>query len=569
MNLNDQTSKLITGRGDARSDSGDATSGDSLSTEAHGFRAYRAPRRHGESLIEPGFDSAATLIRSNRSLLQQQPFPDAGLRGRARRKLIDDALQYTSTYRSVDWVDAERLAEGSLPILMAGHQPALFHPGVWYKNFTLSRLAKQNEALAINLVIDNDVAAGCSVRVPTFNRSNGSAGYRSVPYDEGGGGVPYEQTTIHDRELFDHFDRRVKDAVSPLVKEPCITEMWQHARYAVARCGIAGCALAQARHGLEGQLGLQTLELPMGPICRTPEFAAFALSILTELPRFHRCYNDAANYYRQSHGIRSSAHPVPNLAEDGEWFEAPMWLYGDDAPQRNPVWAKLSDDHLVLSDRDQREQRIDIRFPQLAAEQLASLAAPNFKLRPRALLTTMYARLVLSDLFLHGIGGGKYDQLNDLIIQSFFMVQPPQFMVVSATLQLPGIQAVAGESVSGEIAIRTLKRAIRETIFQAERFEDQVELNPDQVRRKRELLAEIPPPGRRQAWHNEMTHLNDSLSRQTRVIREQLRDELAEAEKRVTSASLLASREHPFCLFPLEYLQQTYDSMLEAESKTP
>ncbi|MEE2936767.1 MAG: hypothetical protein VYA84_12315 [Planctomycetota bacterium] len=540
-----------------------------MSTEFQGFRAYRAPRRHGESLIEPGFASAAKLIRSNRSLLQQQPFPDAGLRARARRKLIGDALQYTSTYRSVDWCDVERLAEGSLPILMAGHQPALFHPGVWYKNFTLSRLAKQNDALAINLVIDNDVASGCSVRVPTVDRSNGSAGYRSVPYDEGGGGVPYEQTTIHDRELFDHFDRRVKDAVSPLVKDPCITEMWQHARYAVARCGIAGCALAQARHGLEGELGLQTLELPMGPICRTPEFAAFALSILTELPRFHRCYNDAANDYRQSHGLRSSAHPVPNLAEDGEWFEAPLWLYGDNAPQRNPVWARLSDDHLVLSDRDQREQRIDIRFPQLAAEQLASLAAPNFKLRPRALLTTMYARLVLSDLFLHGIGGGKYDQLNDLIIQSFFMVQPPQFMVVSATLQLPGIQAVAGESVSGEIAIRALKRAIRETIFQAERFEDQVELNPDQVRRKRELLAEIPPPGRRQAWHNEMTYLNESLSRQTRALREQLRCELAEAEKRLTSASLLASREHPFCLYPLEYLQQTYDSMLEAESKTP
>ncbi|MDG2222101.1 MAG: hypothetical protein P8L85_12015 [Rubripirellula sp.] len=580
MNLNDQASKLIQDMGDATPGSGDAVSErtvsnvdvsnvDSLTAGTLGFRAYRAPRRHGESLIEPSFDSAAALIRSNRSLLQHQPFPDAGLRGRARRKLIDDALQYTATYRSVDWVDAESLEEGLPPILMAGHQPALFHPGVWYKNFTLSRLAKQNQALAINLVIDNDVASGCSVRVPTVDRANGSAGYRAVPYDEGGGGVPYEQTTIHDRELFDHFDRQVKDAIAPLVKNPCITEMWHHALHAVERCGIAGCALAQARHGLEGQLGLQTLELPMGAVCRTPEFAAFALSILTELPRFHRCYNDAANHYRHAHGIRSSAHPVPNLAEDGEWFEAPMWLYGDDAPQRKPVWAKLSDDHLVLSDRDQREQRIDIRFPQLAAEQLSSLASPDFKLRPRALLTTMYARLVLSDLFLHGIGGGKYDQLNDLIIQSFFMIQPPQFMVVSATLRLPGIEAVSGESVSGETAIRALKRAIRETIFQAERFEQQVELNPAQVSRKRELLAEIPPPGRRQAWHDEMTQLNESLSRQTRVIREKLRSELAEAEKRATTATMLAGREHPFCLFPLEYLQQSYDSMLEGESETP
>ena len=90
--------------------------------------------------------------------------------------------------------------------------------------------------------------------------------------------------------------------------------------------GIAGCALAQARHGLEGELGLKTLELPLGVLCRTSAFAEFVLSILSELPRFHRCYNGAAVQYREAHGIRSTAHPVPNLAEQDGWFEAPLDL---------------------------------------------------------------------------------------------------------------------------------------------------------------------------------------------------------------------------------------------------
>ena len=59
------------------------------------------------------------------------------------------------------------------------------------------------------------------------------------------------------------------------------------------------------------------------------------------------------------------------------------------------------------------------------------------KIRSRALITTLWARLVLGDLFLHGIGGAKYDQLTDLLIERFFGLTPPGFMVLSATLHLP------------------------------------------------------------------------------------------------------------------------------------
>ena len=356
------------------------------------------------------------------------------MRRTARSQLMEDALRYTSSYRDVSWFD-KTAAENS-PILMAGHQPAIFHAGVWFKNFALSHLAQQTSSVAVNLVIDNDVASGSSVRIPTIDPVSGRAAYRAVPYDRAGGGVPYEQTTIEDRELFDSFDRRVSEVVAPLVKDPCVTQLWNHARNAIERCGIAGCALAQARHGLEGELGLQTLELPLGVICRTSSFCEFALMILSELPRFRQCYNDAAHTYRKAHHIRSSAHPVPDLAEQGEWFEAPLWIYGNDSPQRKAAWARLSNDELVISDRAGREIRVDIRYPKLAAEKLSSQMGPNLKLRPRALLTTMYARLVLSDLFMHGIGGGKYDQLGDMIMRSFFMITPPKFMVISATVLL-------------------------------------------------------------------------------------------------------------------------------------
>ena len=59
------------------------------------------------------------------------------------------------------------------------------------------------------------------------------------------------------------------------------------------------------------------------------------------------------------------------------------------------------------------------------------------KIRSRALITTLWARLALGDLFLHGIGGAKYDQVTDRLIERFFGLQPPGIMVLSATLHLP------------------------------------------------------------------------------------------------------------------------------------
>ena len=60
-------------------------------------------------------------------------------------------------------------------------------------------------------------------------------------------------------------------------------------------------------------------------------------------------------------------------------------------------------------------------------EQLGEAHTEGVRLRPRALITTMFARLVLSDIFIHGIGGAKYDQVTDAIVRRFFAVEPPEY----------------------------------------------------------------------------------------------------------------------------------------------
>ncbi|MCG8651354.1 MAG: hypothetical protein MI861_16055, partial [Pirellulales bacterium] len=216
-------------------------------------------------------------------------------------------------------------------------------------------------------------------------------------------------------------------------------------------------------------------------------------------------------------------------------------------------------DQLCISDRAGHEVVVDARFPKLAAEQLAAAGSPQFKLRPRALLTTMYARLVLSDLFLHGIGGAKYDQLGDMIIRSFFNVAPPRFMVISATIELPGL-----EKDDRLAEIERLRRRIRDCRFQPERLADEVSLEPGLVQRKRELLLQIPLRGKRLAWHNEIERINQTLAQTLRGVRAELANRLAGARREAASQALLAGREHPFCLFPLAYLTENFNALLRS-----
>ncbi len=69
--------------------------------------------------------------------------------------------------------------------------------------------------------------------------------------------------------------------------------------------------------------------------------------------------------------------------------------------------------------------------------------------------TTLFARLILADLFIHGIGGAKYDELNDEIIRRFYGFEPPAYLVLSATLllpfQLPSVRLEDTRRLAGEI----------------------------------------------------------------------------------------------------------------------
>jgi hypothetical protein len=243
---------------------------------------------------------------------------------------------------------------------------------------------------------------------------------------------------------------------------------------------------------------------------------------------------------------------VPDLAEEGDWLEVPFWGWRSGEARRGRLFVRRRSDCFELRAGTDAWPDLPTR-PADLVEAWRGLARTGHKVRSRALMTTMYARLFLAHLFIHGIGGGKYDELTDALIRQFFGVEPPAFLVLSATrwLPLPAYPATPDER-------RRLIRRLREL-----RYNPQRHLPEGAAASLRLLLAE------RQRWVEAQPTTSDGRRERFRAIRtlnEQLAPPLAEeeestlqdlrqVEQQLAANALLRRRDYSFCLFPAASLQ--------------
>lgn len=523
------------------------------------YRRFRAPQQDGQTLVEPPRKSLGEVVARNRARLASVDFEMQGrslrsLAASARRSLVEQAIAYTSQYRDVS---RRHLAaqQASGPMILSGHQPQLFHAGVWYKNFVLGSLAKEVDGAAIHLLIDSDLCRDASIRVPTG--SVGAPFVESVPFDRSAAEVPYEERSVADDATFRSFADQVSQLLRPFVADPLVQSLWSLVLDGDHGQRNLGRQIALGRHRLEAELGNDTLELPQSHVCQLPEFHWFVAHLLAHLPRFWAAYNDALAAYRQIHGFRNRAHPVPDLAQSDEWLEAPFWMWTADEPRRQAVFARQQGNDVLVSDRQGHTLALTLSAEQdadLAAEQLADAAARGIKLRTRALATTLFARLLVSDLFLHGIGGAKYDQVTDDIAQRFFGFALPEHATASATLRLPIPHLTAGED-----ELRAVRHRLRDLTFHPERYlpaDGVSETALAAVAEKERWINTSKSPENAQTRHAAITAANAALQPLVAPRRAQFERERATIEQRLSQDAVLESREYSFCLFPREHFER-------------
>ena len=544
------------------------------------FPSYRAPQADRQILCVPSWATIRKGLSGQRQAISTSEVdifgvPLGELASAARQELLAEARTYTQSYTTLP---KDFPSDGLL--IITGHQPNFVHPGVWLKNFAAGQLAEEVGGTAINLIIDNDLCRSPSVRVPSGNVEQPRA--VDFPFDQLQKEMPYEERALVDRSLWNSFGERVATAIAPLVSGPLLTEWWPQVVKLSESNNNLGLAIAQARHCLQQEWGNQSLEIPQSHVCQTPSFHRFALHLLTDAARLRSDYNGALAEYRQVHRLRSAAQPLPDLTEAAGWTETPFWIWTESETTRRALFVKPSATGLQLSDR-QHWQKILPLHAEAAMQQLADWQSQGIKLRTRALITTLYARLLLADTFIHGIGGAKYDQVTDEICQRFFGVAAPGYVTLSGTLRLPIDHTTVSPTRSAE-----LRQKLRAMRYHPEDFLDEVELSSaDQSLTKTSLAKRALATNslatkwvdQKRKWvqtkktstnaaerHAQIHAANETLQVFLLPQRQQIEGLLAATIAQTRTNQLLESREYPFCLFPRDYLR---DFLLDFSREMP
>lgn len=517
------------------------------------------PEEHGELFVDPPYAEWAALIEANRAAAAGWNFAVAGipaveLRQTARSEVLAAAASFSARLG----VEVRALGEADAPLIVTGHQPELYHPGVWAKNFLLQRFSDERAVSAFDIVVDTDGFDAVAIKAPCLEpevrqcRQNLAVGIA---------GGCYVTAPPPSAETVAEFCERGGEMLATLpASEPQrhFSAFCEALGVASVEAGNLAEAMTIARRRYEAPAGTDYAELPVSWLARTRAFAAFVADVALDALRFAEAYNGALAEYRTRARVRSAAQPMPDLAVeiDGARVELPLWAIRDGA--RETLFAERTTDSIALTTANGDTLALLPLDPSAAIDTVAGLDA---LIAPKALVLTLFARLFASDLFVHGLGGARYDQVTDEICRRYFDIEAPGFTVASLTVHLPlGMPLVSDADIS----------AAKERL-------NRLEHNPDQmlaevsfadaaereqalslVTEKTALVRDIAQEGAdKKTLGLRIREVNRTLADLVEPLRIEYETQLKILEQERDAAEIFTDRTYPFCLWdPIEIAEK-------------
>lgn len=433
-------------------------------------------------------------------------------------------------------------------LLATGHQPVLVHPGIWIKVLAMSRLVPAG-SVGLHCIVDSDALDVVAAEVPSV--VDGRLVRARVVLAEAAPDVPAEAmpapTPAQWRAFLADIDARIRT-----VAVPDVLAGWERTLALPpppVTAGLAG-AVTFVRRTLEGPRPY--LDLPVSQLHRTAAFRRFCWAVVQDARRFAEEHNATLAAYRAHYGVRTTAQPFPDLLIGDGVVEVPFWIVRDG--RRRPLMVEVTARRLLAETEPVGTIPQDPDEPGFAA----------LPIRPRALALTAFVRLGVADLFVHGIGGGRYDRATDAVVRAFFGVAPPPYATVTATLWLPFARGVRPADER-----RRLHRQLLDLQHNPDRF-----LPPHDgphralVEEKWALIRRLERGEartrreRRQATQR-IREINEILQVQVADRVAAVQEALRRLDRLEQDAEAAAARTYPFLLFPVEAVDRLVDLLAD------
>lgn len=269
-------------------------------------------------------------------------------------------------------------------VVMTGHQAQVWHAGILSKWFVAERCAEALGGAAAQVVVDQDVNDAALVSYPCVRGGSLAVAALAATPARRVGPTAMQSTVRLAAPTNPPVDEarvgveRIVAAIDREASAPSVAEQVVRANDALLRPFVAPFARVFASRMLATDLG----NALVSEMSRNPArcIAAYATALATD----------------------------PHVARplDAERPELPLWYLRADG--RDRVY----------------------RWPSATLATGASYA-------PRAFLMTAFARLALCDLFVHGVGGKRYERVTEAWIRGWLGVELAPMAVATATLRLP------------------------------------------------------------------------------------------------------------------------------------
>ena len=539
--------------------------------------SYKVPQNK-QIFLSPSEDKIGSLLEENKKIFGQYSFTILNqsfreVRENSRKEVIQRALGFSSKF---DPNIEEKIISAPQYIIQTGHQPVFFHPGIWIKNIFLNELLKSpflDRCLAINIILDNDICKDLNLLLPVLS-STGNLRLEEVNFLSSAltPNLPFEEYPCPSLELVIKFTQDITHRIKPLESEnidilnnfknfaQCLENSSRFCSQNHKKANL-GEFLSLARHLYEKEIEPTYLEIPFSQICNSDEFLSFFLEITKNIKPFSKIYNNKLDEYRKLFKIRNRAHPSPDLIIKENLTETPFWIWKEGDQRRKIFILKEEEGNYLYNNSYGKIFLIEKDDLKSLSSLKTLLKERGLKIRPKALLLTLYNRLFISDLFIHGLGGSKYDLVTDEIIREFFKVEPPHFLVASCTLYLD-FKSSPGTSDS---KISALKKKIRDLEFNPERYVGELFFTKKvgiQIRKlvekKTKLIKkikEIPSPVEKRKISEEIKAINNFMVEKVKPLKCELGEKIEKEEEKIKQSKVYTFREFPYCFFSAKELR--------------
>jgi len=426
-------------------------------------------------------------------------------------------------------------------VIATGHQPVFYYPGIIFKNYFVSKTAKELNGVPLNFIVDTDIA-NINVPVPGKHNENYYKKYVKIENPEK---LCYALFKPH-RDIVKNFFVDIEKIVKTLNRKEILRSFRNYTKqffffYDKNKNFVDTNILL--RQQFEKLHKFPVMDLKFSSIAKSTPFYNFVYLIIKKIEEFIEIYNNGVKLNIKKK--RYVYQPVKLLHIEKNIYELPFW-YVDKKRHRLFIEKKnhklrfLTENNVVL---------IEINIQNKIDSEIINIIRKKILIFPKAVILTMIARLFFCDLFIHGTGGAVYDRITDYILKNFFKLKEDlKYLIVTGNIYLPfeiDIQNI-------EQKYNEKKKWLNEVKYHPEKFMDKklAEYYITEKQKLLDILNNTKDTAKRKEIHNKIKAIHQEMTGFFKRRIELTEEDIKEYEKILKQKDVFLEREYPYFFYP-------------------